>query len=293
MEKTRYDMIVVGLGCAGLSTAYHYSTQVQDAKILGIDMNSKPGDAYTSSYGHTRLFNHTPGFKMRNDMLEDSLKIWKEIEEKSQTDIIHKSSLFFFGSKEDRMVKDAQKELPETSFLSSEKIAETYPAFENLPDDYVGFHIDKSGVIKCQVALNAYKDLCTENGIEMKFNTKVIEVSKNQVKTEDGTTYDADNVVVTTGPFTGEDFKVDDPDLVSIEQEFYEFTEHEGLPDMFIESGEFGAFNGSIDQDDLKSFKIGMHQKANLEHVQKYLRHRLPSKSENIINNGQRKIAKW
>jgi len=158
-------------------------------------MNPESGYEGSSSFGDTRLFHHTPNFDMKNEMLEDSLEMWKEVENKSGKKIVHNSEILVFGDKNSRMIKDGVNELPAEQILTSEQITERYSAFENLPDNYAGFVTDKAGILKAKVALEAYKSLCEEKGVELKYNTKIADVSKNEVKTEDGTIYSADNVV--------------------------------------------------------------------------------------------------
>ena len=149
-----------------------------------------------------------------------------------------------FGDKNDRYFKNAAKEYGEDKMLSPEEITAKYPAIENLPDTYTGYVTQDSGIIKSQVALEAYKLLCDNRGVELQFNTKIIEVSQNQVKTESGICYNADNVVVASGPFSQDLLDPKDENLVSIEQEYYQLDDNSGLPELFIEAGAHGAYNG-------------------------------------------------
>lgn len=292
-NSTNYDLIVVGLSCAGLSTAHYYASQKEGAKVLGLEMNKESGDEGTSSYGDTRLFNYNPGFEMRNEMLADSLKVWKELEEKTGKKLVYDMKLLNFGDKEKRPFKDALKEYGEDKMLTPQHIMEKYPALENLPDNYTGYIEDRAGLILSKDALGVYKDLCKELNVELKYETKVTEVHKNEVKIEDGTTYTADNVVVATGPFTKDQFNVDEPDLVSVEQEFYELVDKSGLPDMFQESSELGSYNGCVNKHNLEQYKVGLHDKRNYEKMCEWAKKRIPSKAEEIISNPKSHICKW
>jgi len=49
--ETEFDVIVVGLSCAGLSTAYHCAKA--GLKVIGFEANEVSGDMGTSSYGST------------------------------------------------------------------------------------------------------------------------------------------------------------------------------------------------------------------------------------------------
>ena len=52
----RFDVIVVGLGCVGLSTTYYWSNK--GLKVLGLEMNSSSGELGTSSHGTTRIYRY-------------------------------------------------------------------------------------------------------------------------------------------------------------------------------------------------------------------------------------------
>ena len=158
--------------------------------------------------------------------------------------LISYRTMLAFGDKNDRYFKNAAKEYGEDKMLSPEEITAKYPAIENLPDTYTGYVTQDSGIIKSQVALEAYKLLCDNRGVELQFNTKIIEVSQNQVKTESGICYNADNVVVASGPFSQDLLDPKDENLVSIEQEYYQLDDNSGLPELFIEAGAHGAYNG-------------------------------------------------
>ena len=79
----RYDMIVVGLGCAGLSTCRYYTKQNPGARVLGIEMNPDSGMPGSSSYGTTR----NNAYQYDDDYLEQlriqSNILWTEIEKET------------------------------------------------------------------------------------------------------------------------------------------------------------------------------------------------------------------
>ena len=73
-------MIIVGLGCVGLSTAYYLTKQ--GLKVLGLEKYSDSGSIGTASYGHTRIWRLSHNDDRYTQMMSESLEIWKEIEEK-------------------------------------------------------------------------------------------------------------------------------------------------------------------------------------------------------------------
>ena len=74
----KYDVIVVGLGCAGLSTTYYWAKQ--GLKVLGLEMNSTSGEIGTGSYGTTRIYRFNDANPLRNEMMRVSFIMWKEAE---------------------------------------------------------------------------------------------------------------------------------------------------------------------------------------------------------------------
>jgi glycine/D-amino acid oxidase-like deaminating enzyme len=197
------------------------------------------------------------------------------------------------GDKNNRMMKDGVSELPKEQILTPEQITDRYPALENIPKDYVGFISNKAGIIKSKVALDAYKSLCEEAGVELKYNSKVTEVSKNWVITEDGTKYEANHVVVATGPYTGKIFDVDDPNLITIQQEYYEISDSKGMPDLFIELGSLGGFNGMLNGDGFNGYKLSLHEEKDFEKVKTYVKTRLPSKADELLTNKKSHMCWW
>ena len=137
---------------------------------------------------------------------------------------------------------------------------------------------------------------------------KLPKLQNNEVELDNGTIFMADNVVVATGPFTGEDFDHEDADFVSMEQEFYEFKDKEGMPDMFQEDSKFGSMLGWLDNEGLLQYKISRHGDINRKQVENWIKHRLPSfymnklqdkiifkwnKADEIINKSTAFQAKW
>ena len=97
LAKTQdeWDVIVVGLGCAGLSTAYWCAKQ--GLKVLGLERNHASGALGSSSYGETRIYRILHDLEIHTRMMRDTLPLWKEIEEDSQTQLLTPGALLLFG----------------------------------------------------------------------------------------------------------------------------------------------------------------------------------------------------
>lgn len=77
MEQTA-DVLIVGLGCVGLSTTY--ACTKRGLSVIGFEKHSDTGVIGTASYGHTRIWRVAHGEKRYNDMQEEALQLWEEIE---------------------------------------------------------------------------------------------------------------------------------------------------------------------------------------------------------------------
>jgi sarcosine oxidase len=65
-QEKQYDVIVVGLGCVGMSSAYQLSKN--GYKVLGLEKHSDTGSIGTSSYGLTRIWRISHDDYRYNDM---------------------------------------------------------------------------------------------------------------------------------------------------------------------------------------------------------------------------------
>jgi len=93
-----YDLIVVGLGPAGLSTCYHASKQ--GLNVLGLEANPESGHPGTSSVGTTRIWRLSHAIENHYKLMKLGLTHWKEIEEETGRKIIYKMGMLDFGPKD-------------------------------------------------------------------------------------------------------------------------------------------------------------------------------------------------
>ena len=196
-----YDVIVVGLGCAGISTALYCAKK--GLKVLGIEQLPSPGSFGSSSFGETRQWSAIYGSEMRNNMMFSAVKMWKEIEEECKEKLIHSLSFLCMGTLENERFKEIIDFHPKANLLNATEICGKFPALKNVPSDYIGILTTDGGIVHSKKALNVCRDLVEKKyGAKLLFNTKVVKFSKNQVETNDGTTYSAKYVVMTCGVYS-------------------------------------------------------------------------------------------
>lgn len=189
----QYDVIIVGLGCVGTAAAYYCAKK--GLKVLGIEQYSRPGHIGTSSFGETRLWRTTHDVKIRNDMMWDSLPLWKELEEESGEKLVLTFPVLTIGV--GKFFNDIIEQFPDAPLMTPEEITEQFPTLANIPSNYKGLLNQDGGIVKARLAMLSAKKLAEEKyGATLLFNTKVKNVKKDSVTTFDGTTYSAKSVVV-------------------------------------------------------------------------------------------------
>ena len=196
-----YDVIVVGLGCAGISTAYYCAKK--GLKVLGIEQFPCPGTFGSSSFGETRQWNAMHASEFNNSMMFKAVKMWKEIEDESGEKLIHSLPFLCMGTLENKSFKDIVDFHPKINLLNATQICEKFPGLKNIPSEYKGILTMDGGVIHAKKALDVCKNLAEmKYGAKLLFNTKVAKFFKSQVETTDGTTYTAKHVVMTCGVYS-------------------------------------------------------------------------------------------
>lgn len=71
-------------------------------------------------------------------MMKESLKIWNEIENAHGNKLLENGTILNFGHPKSEFLHEIFEHFPENKILNGEEIMEIYPAFKNLPKDYIG-----------------------------------------------------------------------------------------------------------------------------------------------------------
>jgi sarcosine oxidase len=75
------DVIIIGLGCVGISTAFQCTKQ--GLKVIGLERHADTGSIGTASYGHTRIWRTVHDDVRYNEMQREALETWREIEQRT------------------------------------------------------------------------------------------------------------------------------------------------------------------------------------------------------------------
>ncbi|ATB43161.1 hypothetical protein CYFUS_008641 [Cystobacter fuscus] len=169
-----YDVIVVGAGAIGLSTAYWCSKAGK--KVLLLDQFDFNND-YFSSKGESRFFRVMYSDPLLALLAQSAYPLWRQIEsENGQGRILTDTGLLFFGTPDG--LNTPEGNIPQAETVMSElgipfasytegQLESTYPVFKGLDSSSVGVSQSMGAVIAANVALQALRNLCVKQGVTL------------------------------------------------------------------------------------------------------------------------------
>mmetsp|Transcript_30153 Transcript_30153/g.22412 ORF Transcript_30153/g.22412 Transcript_30153/m.22412 type:complete len:164 (-) Transcript_30153:578-1069(-) len=163
MDST-FDVIVVGLGCVGLSSCYHLAKS--GYKVLGLESNPTSGALGGSSIGHARIWRHIEPDERYLQMMKISLEEWREVERATGRCIIKTNGHLRAMHKDN---KDLSKVKHFGELLTSAQIHQRWPGLK-LPEDFVGVHDKEAGLVMVKEALTAYRELAQLAGAILRYD---------------------------------------------------------------------------------------------------------------------------
>ena len=153
------DVIIIGLGCVGISTAFQCTKQ--GLKVIGLERHADTGSIGTASYGHTRIWRTVHDDVRYNEMQREALETWREIEQRTGKKILHKTGMLMVLHPESEIYKYVVK-VGGGETLTNAEMKKRYPALIAMPDDFVGYLAENAGVVKAREGLMATKKLSLE-----------------------------------------------------------------------------------------------------------------------------------
>lgn len=185
-KKHDWDLVVVGAGPMGISTAWNYAKANKNHKILVIDQHGL-NNQYGGSSGderHWRLqYTELEIFKLT----AEAHKLWKELEVECDRRLIHKLGSLWFGDTEvhtnEGQISQTMKSMDDMELpyerLSASSIQERY-GFTNLDPNHEGFLQPDGGVIDVRCTINALYTLATELGVMFRFGDRISSIEPSE-----------------------------------------------------------------------------------------------------------------
>ncbi|MEX0763232.1 MAG: N-methyl-L-tryptophan oxidase [Dehalococcoidia bacterium] len=197
------DVIVLGLGAMGSSTAYQLARR--GSRVIGFDRFHPPHEM-GSSHGRARIireaYHEGPSYV---PIVQRSYELWDELEQASGEQLFRKLGGLIIGPPDGKNAsgsrQSAQTHGLEHEVLSADEVRRRYPLF-NPNDDWVGVYEARSGALFPEKCIEANLALAAKAGAELHFDEQVTEWHPDgdgvRVTTAAGS-YRADRLVITAG----------------------------------------------------------------------------------------------
>ena len=208
------DVLIIGGGMAGLSTAY-YLSQYPHLKIVVLEAN-RIGGSHCSSAGEERMYRRMYSSKYLSDLQEKSLQEWHSIEAKHNCQLLRENGLLFYG-------EVWQEETIEGSILGAKRVMEQkHIPFEELDatamtqrwatnprSDFIGLYEKTAGMVWAHKALQVFHREAEVKGVifyQEEAVEKIVVKEPNQiiVKTSKGRLFAPSKIVLAAGAWTNE-----------------------------------------------------------------------------------------
>lgn len=197
-HQKEYDVIIVGLGCFGLGTAYYLASK--GMKVLGFDKLKEPGMLGSGSVGNGRIWRYLHSEPRYAKMQEEAAEIFRELEKKTGMEMLRGGGLLYMKPVGHPHIQEFMKY---GERLSAAEINKRFPAF-NIPDYIEGVFTTDAGIVRVKNALRGCREESLKLGADLRFDTHVkhIDHEKGLVTLEDGHQFKAKQIVVTCGAQT-------------------------------------------------------------------------------------------
>lgn len=215
-SENNYDIIVIGGGPMGLSTAYHLSKR--NAKTLVLEQFTF-FNQLGSSAGVSRQFRIPYPEEYMVKMVKESIPYWNELQTHTPVQLLDKVGTLWFGDPQvhstEGNIKQAEKALkaqhvPYTSVTAAE--IEKKFHFKNLPSTYVGLFQADGASIDLKATLKTLYDWNTESPfVTLKEEAPVTRIEVKQKKFEVTTPqgiFVSEKIVLTPGPYANGGFNL-------------------------------------------------------------------------------------
>jgi glycine/D-amino acid oxidase-like deaminating enzyme len=211
MSKTEknYDVIVIGGGAMGLSTAYHLSKKKTKTLVLE---QFRFINQLGSSAGVSRQFRIPYPESYMVQMVLESEPYWDELQSHTPVKLLDKVGTLWFGDPSvhstEGNIAQAEKALKKLKVLytslTAKEIEQQYN-FTNLPDTYTGLFQADGASIDLRATLKTLYDLnCASPYVTMREECPVIGIKQGkntfEITTPEGT-FISEKLVIVPGPY--------------------------------------------------------------------------------------------
>jgi len=188
---THADVVIVGAGLLGLSTAY----ALRGRREVVVFERETVGNARAGSHGPTRVFRLGYADDRYVRMAQQARMLWETIEVEARVPLLFPTPQLTFGPAANAVFDALKRADVPVGRLTVDEVAERFPAFSGHGDAVLE---ETSAVIAADTALDALRK---GMDAELREHVAVRAVAADRVETDDGVVH-ARAVVVCGGPWT-------------------------------------------------------------------------------------------
>jgi len=215
--KKIYDILIVGGGAMGLSTAAQLAKTKKKVLVLEqFGFFNQKG----SSAGLSRQFRLQYAQKYMAQLVLDSVPYWEELQKKTKDTLIDTVGSLWFGSpgisSQEGGIGAAMKVMDELKIpydkLDAKGIEKQFP-FKKIPKDYIGFFQKDGGIIDLDATLRTLFKVANDvANIDLQEIVKVTDIESRKggdilVSTDQGNTIKTEKLILTGGAYINESLK--------------------------------------------------------------------------------------
>lgn len=206
---SKQNIVIVGAGIVGLSTAYALLKQgMHSVTVLEQESVDHPR---STSHGISRLLRFEYGEKaFYTQLVQLALARWYVLEHSSQRTLYSPTGLLVLGNEDDNFTRSSYTVLRElglpTTQLSQQQCQQRFPQFATTDYDMYTYN-SQGGVLHASTCLRTLRDLILDLGGEIHEGSRVKRVEYGnahrpvRITLHSGDIYNADRVVLAVGPW--------------------------------------------------------------------------------------------
>ncbi|RAR51521.1 N-methyl-L-tryptophan oxidase [Paraburkholderia unamae] len=271
LNDRSFDTLIVGAGSMGMAAGYYLSRLGN--KVLLVDAGDPPHDQ-GAHHGGTRLIRHAYGEGAAYVPLAlRAQQLWEDLERETGATLFARTGVVNIGSPDDPFLREVQRSAQRHGLaletLDGAQASQRWPAWHLTAGQIVSFEPD-AGVLYCERAIRAYRELACALGATLRTGTRVTRLACHgresvSVWTDAGEQFSARDLIVCAGKSTQPllaALGLDVP-VTRVRKTFAWFEPAAGLfaperfPGFFVAS-ENGGYYGFPDLDG-SGLKLGRH----------------------------------
>ncbi|KAE9552569.1 hypothetical protein FO519_004226 [Halicephalobus sp. NKZ332] len=199
--QPEYDVIVVGAGIIGSSTAYQAAKAGRSVLLLEqFSLNNN----LNSSHGGSRIFRFAHEEPVYMPLAKDALNSWRQLEKESNTELLRQCGLLWAGSHElvQKRASNMKRNGVECSVLRGKKINEKF-RHVNFGEEWSALFDPNGGVLFADKCVLAAQKMAHKYGAEIHDHEKVLRIDSDEIVHvyTDKSHYTSRKIIVTVGPW--------------------------------------------------------------------------------------------